>query len=226
MNSTEWQKIKKIYNQTLDLPENERAGFLAEADQNLKLEVEKLVKTDEKDAFANARLAYLLTNLGEALANTNQFADALNYHDRAIRILEKLVETDKENISLILFLNRAYQKKGDALAAFRRGNEALDFYNKALKSNEEITVKDLDNMDMKLQLANDYLQIARTNINLAAKSNGKNPVYFKEACQRFEQSKAVFLDMQSHNLRTKTINGSLAEITQNILNCHEALQKD
>ncbi len=196
----EWKEAIETYKQSLEIQE-------------------RLVQNDAKDAFASSRLAYLLTNLGEALANTNQFADALKHHNRAIEILEKLVETDRENSALVLFLNRAYQKKGDALVAFGRENEALIFYHKALKSNEEITVQDLNNMDMRLQLANDYLQIARANVALANKNPEKTRELWKEARQRFEQSKEVFLDMQEHNLQTKPIIETLAKISQEIAKC-------
>src|ERR1044072_8652632 len=47
MNPTEWQKIKQIFNQTLDLPENERAGFLANVDKALHDEVKNLLKAHE-----------------------------------------------------------------------------------------------------------------------------------------------------------------------------------
>ena len=192
--------------------------------QSLEIQ-EKLVKTDAKDAFANGRLAYLLTNLGEVSANTNQFADALNFHHRAIGILEKLAETDNENSAILLSLNRAYQKKGDMLTVLGREVEALNFYHKALKSNEEIAAQDLNNMDMRLQLAADYLQIARANVSLAAKSTDKKQDFLKEARKRFEQSKEVFLDMQAHNLRTKPINDVLTQISQEIAECDKVLSK-
>ena len=186
---------------------------------------EKLVKADAKDAFANNRLAYLLTNLGEALANSNQLTDALKQHNRAIEILEKLAATDKENGFLILYLNRAFQKKGDALVTLGREDEALNFYHKAAKSNEEIAAQDLKNMDMRLQLANDYLKIARANVSLATKASDKKQEFWKEARQRFEQSKEVFLYMQSHNLRTKPISDVLAQISQEIAECDNYLSK-
>ncbi|MGI8641126.1 MAG: protein kinase domain-containing protein [Pyrinomonadaceae bacterium] len=50
MNPTEWQKIKDLFNATFDLPESERAGFLAERDEDLCREVEKLIKADEEAA--------------------------------------------------------------------------------------------------------------------------------------------------------------------------------
>ena len=186
---------------------------------------EKLVETDAKDAYGNGRLAYLLTDLGEALGSSNQFADALKHHDRAIEILHKLTESDKENSALVLSLNRAYQKKGDTLVVFGREEEALNFYHKAVKSNEEIAVEDVENMDMRLQLAADYLQIARANVSLANKTFDKKREFWMEARKRFVQSKEVFLDMQAHNLRTKPINDSLTEIWQEIAKCDDALSK-
>jgi len=200
----EWKEAIENYRQALEIQE-------------------KLVKTDTKDAFANGRLAYLLTNFGEALANTNQLAEALKHHDRAIEILAKLAENDKANSFLVLYLNRAYQKKGDALVAFGRAAEALDFYHKALKSNEEIAAEDPNNMDMRLQLANDYLQIARANVSLAAKSTDRKKEFLKDARKRFEQSKEVFLDMQAHKLQTKPISDNLAEIEREIAECDNKL---
>ena len=202
----EWRKAIESYTASLEIQE-------------------KLVKTDAKDALANTRLAYLLTNLGEALANSDQLADAVAYHNRSVAIFEQLVETDKENSSLLLFLNRAYQKKGDALAAMRREVDALNFYHKALKSNEEIAAQDLKNMDMRLQLATDYFKIAMANINLAQKKSNKKQEFWTEARKRLEQSKEVYLDMQSHNLRTKPISDSIANLMKEILHCDEALAK-
>lgn len=52
MNSTEWQKIKEIFNAVIDLPENERATFLAKHDENLRQEVQKLINAnDEAENF-------------------------------------------------------------------------------------------------------------------------------------------------------------------------------
>ena len=111
------------------------------------------------------------------------------------------------------------------MVAFGREGEALNFYHKALKSNEEIAVQDPDNMDMRLQLANDYLQIARANVSLAAKPSHKKREFWTEARKMFVQSKEVFLDMQAHNLRTRPINDSLTEISQEIAKCDDILSK-
>ena len=186
---------------------------------------ENLVKTDPKDAFAKSRLAYLLTNLGEALANTNQFEEALKHHNRAIQILVKLTQADQENSALVLFLNRAYQKKGDVLVVLGQPDEALKFYHQALKSNEEIAAQDLNNMDIRLQLANDYLQLGRANVSLANRVSSKKKEFWQTARKRFEQSQAVFLEMQAHNLRTKPISDALAKISQEIAKCEVALSK-
>jgi eukaryotic-like serine/threonine-protein kinase len=202
----EWKEAAESYRQALEIQE-------------------RLVKIDAKDAFANGRLAYLLTNLGEARAQLDQSAESLKTHDRAIEILEKLAETDKENAFLTLYLNRAYQKKGDALVGFGRAAEGLNLYHKALKSNEGISAEDPNNMDMRLQLANDYLQIARANISLATNSAAKKEELLTEARKRFEESKAVFLDMQAHNLRTKPISDVLAEIAREIAECDKILAK-
>ena len=42
MNAAEWQKIKEIFNRTIDLSEAERAAVLRDCDENLRREVEKL----------------------------------------------------------------------------------------------------------------------------------------------------------------------------------------
>ncbi len=52
MDSSEWQKIKGIFNATIDLPENERAEFLKTCDKDLRGEVEKLIEAnDEAENF-------------------------------------------------------------------------------------------------------------------------------------------------------------------------------
>lgn len=48
MKSDEWEKIKEVFNAALDLPETERAVFLANCDKDLRLRVEKLLNSDEK----------------------------------------------------------------------------------------------------------------------------------------------------------------------------------
>ena len=42
MNAVEWQKIKEIFHETIDLSETERAAVLQNCDENLRREVEKL----------------------------------------------------------------------------------------------------------------------------------------------------------------------------------------
>jgi eukaryotic-like serine/threonine-protein kinase len=47
MQTTEWIKIKEVFNQTLDLPRTERDGFLANYDNSVKKEVIELIKSLE-----------------------------------------------------------------------------------------------------------------------------------------------------------------------------------
>ncbi len=49
MNSEDWQRIKESFNAILDLPESERAAALEKSDENIRVEVEKLI-----DASAEA----------------------------------------------------------------------------------------------------------------------------------------------------------------------------
>src|SRR6185295_10641552 len=44
----EWEKIKEVFNAVLDLPETERAAFLANCDKELRRKVEKLLNSDGK----------------------------------------------------------------------------------------------------------------------------------------------------------------------------------
>lgn len=200
----EWKIAVELYRQSLEIQE-------------------KIARKDAKDAFASGRLAYLLSDLGEALASIDRLSESLIYHNRAIGMLEHLVETDKENSALVLSLNRSYQKKGDALVIQGKESDALSFYHKALTSDEDIAAQDLDNMDMRLQLANDYFKIGRANMRLAQKTSYGKREFWTEARKRFEQSKEVFLDMQSHNLKTKPIDGVLASLAAEIKRCDEAL---
>jgi eukaryotic-like serine/threonine-protein kinase len=47
MQNAEWTKIKHVFNQTLDLPRNERESFLANHDSSVKKEVIELLKSHE-----------------------------------------------------------------------------------------------------------------------------------------------------------------------------------
>lgn len=47
MNPAEWQKIKKIFNAAIDLPEDERAAFLEKCDEDTLQKVKKLLKAVE-----------------------------------------------------------------------------------------------------------------------------------------------------------------------------------
>lgn len=48
MKTENWQKIKEVFNATLDLPENERAAFLEKQAANLRQEVQKLINAHEE----------------------------------------------------------------------------------------------------------------------------------------------------------------------------------
>lgn len=48
MKTDDWQKIKEVFNASLDLPEAERAPFLAKYDENLRREVEKLINANKE----------------------------------------------------------------------------------------------------------------------------------------------------------------------------------
>ncbi len=47
MNSAEWQKIKKVFNAAIDVPGKDRAAFLNQYDDGLRLEVEKLINAND-----------------------------------------------------------------------------------------------------------------------------------------------------------------------------------
>lgn len=52
MHNADWQKIKEVFNQTLDLPEPEREKFLANCDESIRLEVCELLKSHlEAESF-------------------------------------------------------------------------------------------------------------------------------------------------------------------------------
>ncbi|HRH46518.1 MAG TPA: protein kinase, partial [Pyrinomonadaceae bacterium] len=48
MKTDDWQKIKEVFNATLDLPENERAAFLEKQAASLRQEVQKLINAHEE----------------------------------------------------------------------------------------------------------------------------------------------------------------------------------
>lgn len=47
MNSTEWENIKQVFLKAFDMPEQERAEYLAECDEHVRARVEKLLRADE-----------------------------------------------------------------------------------------------------------------------------------------------------------------------------------
>lgn len=47
MNESDWQKVKEVFNQTLDLPESVREEFLAECEESVRLEVIGLLKSHQ-----------------------------------------------------------------------------------------------------------------------------------------------------------------------------------
>lgn len=48
MQNADWQKVKEVFYQTLDLPESEREDFLAICDESLRLEVLELLKSNQE----------------------------------------------------------------------------------------------------------------------------------------------------------------------------------
>jgi serine/threonine protein kinase/tetratricopeptide (TPR) repeat protein len=54
MDSKQWQKVKELFSATLDLPANERPSFLANVEESLRFEVEKLLANyDDAENFIN-----------------------------------------------------------------------------------------------------------------------------------------------------------------------------
>ena len=48
MSNPDWLRIKKVFYQTLDLPEAEREEFLAQHNESIRTEIKELIKADEK----------------------------------------------------------------------------------------------------------------------------------------------------------------------------------
>jgi len=68
MNSKEWEKIKGVFSSTLELPEGERASFLADIDQRIKVEVEILLTNFESAESFIEEPAFVQLGLNETLA--------------------------------------------------------------------------------------------------------------------------------------------------------------
>jgi tetratricopeptide (TPR) repeat protein len=188
---------------------------------------EKMAQADARDAETNSRLTYMLTDMGEALAKTDQLEKSLECHRRAIEILRKLSAAHSENKIFLSYLTRSFRKNGDALLEAANMSGAIEFYNKALDGDEEMASADLNNMDVRLALAEDYVRIGQISFMQATSSASpsKKAQFLQEARKRFEQSRNVNLDMQSHNLKTNPINQSLNNLTKEISRCDEALAK-
>ncbi len=180
---------------------------------------QKLVQFDQKDAYTNAIYAYLLTNIGEAHSESGDTTKALEYHRQAIERLVKVTGEDRDNSSYLTYLARAYQRNGDALLKANRIESAIEFYQKALTNDEQMASEDTENMDIRLALAEDYAKIGRANFLLATNAaSGKNEL-LQSARKRFEQSRAVYIDMQAHNLKTNPIKDSIDKLNAEIVNC-------
>jgi len=85
--------------------------------------------------------------------------------------------------------------------------------------------EDLENMDIRLALAEDYAKIGRANFLLAMNSTNKKINFLQAARDRFEQSRAVYSDMQAHNLKTNPINESINNLTKEIARCDETMRR-
>ena len=69
MDSKQWQKVKELFSATLDLPANERPSFLANAEESLRFEVEKLLANyDDAEDFIGEPA---VVELGLENANSN-----------------------------------------------------------------------------------------------------------------------------------------------------------
>lgn len=51
MNSTEWKKVKGIFNEASELPKAERSSFLAQFSDDIRLEVEKMLSAHEEESL-------------------------------------------------------------------------------------------------------------------------------------------------------------------------------
>jgi eukaryotic-like serine/threonine-protein kinase len=68
MQNPDWQKIKEVFNQTLDLPQDKRETFLANLDTSIRNEVLELIKSSEQaENFINEPAAVDF-NFGQELA--------------------------------------------------------------------------------------------------------------------------------------------------------------
>ena len=48
MDSAEWEKLKDLFNQAIDLPAEERAAFLENCDEDLRVEIINLIAAHER----------------------------------------------------------------------------------------------------------------------------------------------------------------------------------
>jgi tetratricopeptide (TPR) repeat protein len=183
-----------------------------------------LVASDKENAMARWRLANLLTDIGEARAETGRLNEALIYHKEAIALLELSSEGDEENVSLVTFLARSYQRYGDALLKAKQFETAMTFYEKALSNNREMADEDAENMDIRWALAEDYLKLGRANLKLYEVSP-KQKHHLTMAREMFVRSKEVYQDMEAHRLKVKPVLESIEALTDQVNNCDQMLAK-
>lgn len=115
MQPEEWSKIKSVFNQILDLSEDEYESFLANYDQNIRSEVRELLKSHKKAENFIAEPALVDLGITDDILIGKQID---NY-----RIIEKIGAGGMGNVYLAERLNSDFKQKV-ALKIIKRGMDS------------------------------------------------------------------------------------------------------
>ncbi|MEP6900522.1 MAG: serine/threonine-protein kinase [Actinomycetota bacterium] len=116
MNSTEWQKIKDIFGTTLDLPASERAGFLETCADDLRREVEKLLKANDEANDFIVEPAFIEVGLKEADETDFYVGKQIDNY----RILKEIGHGGMGTVYLASRVDKTFDKKV-AIKLIKRG---------------------------------------------------------------------------------------------------------
>ena len=116
MDSLKWQRIKEVFNATLNLPEDERAPFLAKHDEILRREVQKLLSANDSAEDFIVEPAFLEVGFNDDSETDFYLGKEIDGY----KILEEIGHGGMGRVYLASRVDESYEKK-IAIKLIKRG---------------------------------------------------------------------------------------------------------
>ena len=183
--------------------------------------------TDPSNTEAGSDLALAHQTIGETLAKRGELREALQSYRKSLAINEAMAAKDKSDTITSSNIALTHRAIGDALSQLKDVSGAEAGYRKALEIYEPLAVEDPTDETLRRDQALAYEGLGNVSAALAAanKLQREQTSRWSEARNRYQQSLAIWRDLEKRKVLRITDAGKPDEVARKLARCDAALEK-